>query len=89
MTLPAALCNRDNSMQPGRMLGGLLPSRRGRPAAQHAAALLWCLLLLLGAEVAQCQLSAAIASDKHWEAAAGQNKFLARKADNDRDDDSQ
>jgi hypothetical protein len=48
-------------------------------------------LLLLAGEAAQtalAQLSKPVASDKHWEE-QGHNKFLQRKADNDKDGESQ
>lgn len=65
----------------------LLLRRQQAASARHRAhACVWYALLLLCAEVANCQLSTPVASDKHWADQAPDNKFLQRTAENDKDD---
>jgi hypothetical protein len=45
------------------------------------------IVLLLAGEVAQGQLSKPVAHDSHWH--QQDNKFLSRKADNDKEGDEQ
>jgi hypothetical protein len=60
-------------------------------AAQGRRTAVRLLVLLLGAHVANGQLSKPIASNRHWEDQHSSNKFLRRQAHNDKaaEDDQQ